>query len=124
MLTEEQLEAEKKRQAEERKEEARKHGVLGELLESMASAFVQAVLTQGPGDVVLMVDDPDGRVVQMALLDASGEDQTTGRSQQQGLTVLSSSRRGPRPDWSLEVRLKTPKTQERRSFTLKDVPLP
>jgi hypothetical protein len=60
----------------------------------------------------------------MNLLDASGEDRTTGRSQQQGLAVLSSSSRGPRPDWSLEVRLKTPKTQERRSFTLKGVPLP
>lgn len=124
MLTEEQLEAEKKRQAEKRKEEARKRGALGEMLESMASAFAQAFFTPEAGDVVLMVDDPDGRVVQMALLNAAGEDQTNGRMQQQGLTVLSSSRRGPGPDWSLEVRLKTPKSEERRSFTLKDVPLP
>lgn len=124
MLTEEQLEAEKKRQAEERKEEARKHGALGEMLESMASAFAQAFFTPEAGDVVLKIDDPDGRVVQMALLDASGEDQTTGRSHQQGLTVLSSTHRGPKPDWSLEVRLRTPKSEERRSFMLKDVPLP
>jgi hypothetical protein len=124
MLTEEQLEAEKRRQAEKRKEEARKHGILGEMLEPLASAFLQAFFTPEGGDVVLMVEDPDGRVVRMALLDASGEDQTTGRMQQQGLTVLSSSRRGPRPDWSLEVRLKTPKTQVLRSFTLKDVRLP
>jgi hypothetical protein len=124
MLTTEQLEAEKKREAEKRKEEARKHGVLGEMLEPLASAFLQAFFTPEAGDVVLMVEDPDGRVVQMALLDAAGEDQTTGRMQQQGLNVLSSSRRGPGPDWSLEVRLKTPKTQVLRSFTLKDVRLP
>jgi len=123
-LTEEQLEAEKKRQAEKRKEEARKQGVLGEMLESLASAFLRAFFSPEAGDVVFAVEDPGGRVVQMALLDAAGEDQTTGRMQQQGLTVLSSSRRGPRPDWSLEVRLRTPKSEERRSFTLKHVPLP
>lgn len=124
LLTEEQLEAEKKRQAEKRKEDARKRGVLGEMLESIAAAFIQAFFTPGAGDVVLSVEDPDGRIVQMTLLDASGEDQTTGRSQQQDLTVLSSSPRGPGPDWSLEVRLRTPKSQESRSFTLRNVPLP
>jgi hypothetical protein len=124
MLTEEQLEAEKKRQTDERKEEARKHGVLGEMLESMASAFAGAFFAPEEGDVVLKIDDPESRVVEMALLDASGEDRTTGRSHQQGLTVLSSTHRGPGPDWRLEVRLKTPKTEERRTFALKDVPLP
>lgn len=124
MLTEEQLQDEKKRQAEKRKEDAKKHGVLGEMLEPLASAFLQAFFTPGPGDVIFSVEDPEGRLVQMTLRDASGVDQTTGRMQQQGLTVLSSSRRGPGPDWSLEVCLKTPKSQVLRSFTLKGVPLP
>ncbi len=124
MLSREQLEAEKKRLSEKRKEEARKHGVLGEMLESMASAFLQAFLSPDPGDVVLKVEDPGDRIVRMRLLDASGADGTTGRMEQQGLVVLSSSRAGPGPDWSLEVCLRTPKSMERRSFTLKDVPLP
>ncbi len=124
MLTEEQLQAEKRRQAEKRKDDARKHGVLGEMLEPLASAFLQAFFTPGPGDVVFSVDDPDGRIVEMTLRDASGADQTTGRMAQEGLTVLSSSRRGPGPDWSLEVRLVTPKSRLLRSFALKGVPLP
>jgi hypothetical protein len=124
MLTEEQLQDEKKRQAEKRKEDAKKHGAIGEMLEPLASAFLQAFFTPGPGDVIFSVEDPEGRLVQMTLRDASGVDQTTGRMQQQGLTVLSSSRRGPGPDWSLEVRLKTPKSLVLRSFMLKGVPLP
>ncbi len=124
VLTEEQLEAEKKSQAEKRKEEARKQGVLGEMLEPLASAFSRAFFNPEAGDVVLKVDDPGGRIVRLSLLDAAGEDRTTGRSQQQGLLALSSSRTGPGPGWSLEVRLSTPKSLERRSFVLKDVVLP
>ncbi len=124
ILTREQLEAEKKRLAGKRKEEARKHGVLGEMLESMATAFLEAFLSPDPGDIVLRVEDPGERIVRMSLLDAAGADGTTGRMEQQGLVVLSSSRAGPGPDWSLEVRLRTPKSVERRSFILKDVPLP
>ncbi len=124
MLTEEQLQAEKKRQAEKRKEDAKKHGVLGEMLEPLASAFLQAFFTPDPGDVIFSVEDPGSRIVEMTLRDASGTDQTTGRMQQEGLTVLSSSRRGPAPDWSLEIRLKTAKSLVLRSFALKGVPLP
>jgi hypothetical protein len=124
MLTEDQLRDEKKRRSEQRKEDARTHGVLGGLLEPVASAFLAAFFTPEPGDVVLMTDDPDRRIVDMRLLDAAGQDRTTGTMQQQGLAVLSSTRRGPGPDWSLEVRLRTPKAQLFRSFQLRGVPLP
>ena len=124
MLTGEQLAAEKKRRAEARREEARKQGLLGEMMESLVSAFLGAFATPEAGDVVLSVEDKEGRVVGIRLLDAAGEDRTNGRMEQQGLVILSSSRTGPGPDWSLEVRLRTPKSVESRSFTLKGVPLP
>jgi len=124
MLTEEQLDAQRERQTDERREEARKHGVLGEMLESMASEFSKAFFAPERGDVILQVDDPQTRVVRMALLDAAGEDQTSGWSRQQGFSILSSTRRGPGPGWSLQVHLTTPKTAERLSFALKDLRLP
>lgn len=123
-LTAEQFEAEKKTQAAKRKEEAKKSGVLGEMLEPLASAFLSAFFSPSAGDVILKIGDPGGRLVQLRLVDAAGEDKTSGRAQQQDLAVLSSSARGPEPDWSLEVRLKTSNSLERRSFSLTDVPLP
>lgn len=124
VLTAEQLEVEKKSRAEKRKEEARSHGMLAEMLEPIGSAFAQAFFNPESGDVVLKVDDPGDRIVKMSLLDAAGEDRTTGRSEQQGLVVLSSTRTGPGPGRSLEVRLSTPKSLERRSFAFRNVALP
>lgn len=124
VVTKAQLEAEKKTQAEKKRQEAKKDGIAGEMLESIVSGFLDMFFTPGEDDVVLKVADPRKRVLDIAYVDASGEEKTVGRMEREGYTVLSSWGEKPGPDWGLRVKMQTPKTLARQVFVLKDVALP
>lgn len=124
VMGKEQLEAEKKRQLDKLKLEAKKQGITGEALEERIADFSSEFLKPDEGDVVLKVQGPEGKIQEIAYVDAAGEEKRAMASDKQGFTVLSTWGEKPGPDWSLRVRMKTPKTLVRYSFALKDVPLP
>jgi hypothetical protein len=124
VMGKEQLEAEKKRRLEELKQEAKKQGIAGEALEERIADFSSEFLKPDEGDVVLKVQSPEGRIQEIAYVDAGGQEKRVAAMQRQGFTVLSTWSGTPGPDWGLRVRMKTPKTLARYSFALKDVPLP
>jgi hypothetical protein len=124
LVGKEQLDAEKKRQLEKLKQEAKKQGLSGEALEERIADFSSEFLKPDEGDVVLRVHAPEGRIQQIVYVDAAGQEKLASKSEKQGFTVLSTWGEKPGPDWSLRVRMKTPKTLVRHSYALKDVPLP
>jgi hypothetical protein len=124
LVGKEQLEAEKKRQLEKLKQDANKKKIAGETLEEMIAEFSSEFLKPDEGDVVLKVHAPEGRIQQIVYVDAAGQEKLASMSDKQGFTVLSTWGEKPGSDWSLRVRMKSPKTLVRYSYALKDVPLP
>ncbi len=119
-----QLDAEKKRQIEKLRQDAKKKKVAADTIEEMVAELDSEFLKPEEGDVVLKLKAPEGRIHEMAYLDGSGEEKRVSMSQKQGFTVLSTWGEKPGPDWSLRVRMTTPKTLARYTFALKDVALP
>jgi hypothetical protein len=124
VMGKDQLEAEKKRQLEKLRQEMKKEGIKGEALEERIADLSSEFLKPEEGEVVLKVQSPEGRIQQMVYVDPAGEEKRAMMSDKQGFTVLSTWGEKPGPDWSLRVRMKTPKTLVRYSCSLKDVPLP
>jgi len=120
----EQLEAEKKRQLEKLKQDAKKKGTAADTLEEMVADFSSEFLKPEEGEVVLKVQGPEGRIHEIVYVNAAGEEKRAMMSEKRGFTVLSTWGEKPGPDWSLRVRMKTPKSLARYSYALKDVPLP
>ena len=119
-----QLEAEKKRELDKLRQDAKKKRTAPEALEEMVAEFNSEFLKPEEGEVVLKVKAPEGRIHEIAYVDGAGEEKRVSMSEKQGFTVLSTWGEKPGPDWSLRVRMKTPRTLARYSFALKDVPLP
>jgi hypothetical protein len=124
VMGKDQLEAEKKRLLEKLKQEAKKEGIKGEALAERIADFSSEFLKPEEGDIVLKVQSPEGRIQRMVYVDPAGEEKPASTSEKQGFTVLSTWGEKPGPDWSLRVRMNTPKTLVRYSCALKDVPLP
>jgi hypothetical protein len=124
VMGKEQLEAEKNRQLDKLKLEAKKKGIAGETLEERIADFSSEFLKPEEGEVVLKVQGPEGRIHEIVYVNAAGEEKRVMMSDKQGFTVLSTWGEKPGPDWSLRVRMKSPKTLVRYSYALKDVPLP
>lgn len=119
-----QLEADRKKQADKKREEAKAEGAEGEDLESAVSNFLDLLFKPEAGDVVLNVKDPNKRIQEMTWLVKAGEEKRAITRDEEGLTVLSMWGETPSPDWSLRVSLKTPKNVVRYPFVLKDIALP
>lgn len=124
VLTKAAFEAEKKRLAEQKRQEAKKEGLGAEMLESVVTSFLELFFTPGEDDVLLKLSDPKGRVQEFAFVDPAGEEKRVGSYERDGITVLSAWGEKAGPDWTLRVKLKTPKTLARYAFALKEVPLP
>ncbi len=124
VMGKEQLEAEKNRQLDKLKLEAKKKGIAGETLEERIADFSSEFLKPEEGEVVLKVQGPEGRIHEIVYVNAAGEEKRAMMSEKQGFTVLSTWGEKPGPDWGLRVRMKTPKTLVRYSYALKDIPLP
>jgi hypothetical protein len=124
VMGKEQLDAEKKRQLEKLKQEAKKKGMTGEELEERLAEFGSEFLKPEEGDVVLKLKAPEGRIQEIVYVDGAGEEKFASMTERGGFAVLSTWGEKPGPDWSLRVRMKTPKSLVRYSFNLKDVPLP
>jgi hypothetical protein len=124
LLSKEQVEAERKAYAERRREEAKKMGVTGEMLDTTVRLAAESFLSSEWVKAWLKVKDPKSAVFDYVFLNPAGEAQGVNLSAEEGFVGLSAQGEEPGPDWGLQVRLKTPKTFQRYTFTLKDVPLP
>lgn len=124
LLSPAQIEQEKAAWGETKRAEAKKMGLEGEALEMTVRFAVESFLTSSMGTVFLKVNDPNGRIQEFVFLNPAGEVQQVNRSTEGGIVVLGSQGEEPGPDWGLQVRLKTPKTFQRYTFTLRDVALP
>jgi len=119
-----QLDAERNRIGEKRREEAKKDGFEGDDLESAVKNAMESFFTPDEGDVVLKVADPNHRIQDIAFVDKAGEVKPGGQHDVDGFRIVARYGEKPTADWSLRVSLQTPKNIVRYPFSLSDVPLP
>lgn len=124
ILSKEQIEAEKKAYGEKKRAESKKMGLEGEMLDRIVGLAVESYLGSSWISVYLKVKDPKGAVFDYVFLDAEGKVENVNRSTEEGFVGLGGQSGEPGPDYGLQVRLKTPKTFARYTFTLTDVALP
>ena len=124
ILSKEQIEAEKKVYGEKKRAESKKMGLEGETLDRIVGLAVESYLSSSWINAYLKVKDPKGAVFDYVYLDAEGKVEGVNRSDEEGFVGLGAQGGEPGTDYGLQVRLKTPKTFARYTFTLKDVALP
>jgi hypothetical protein len=123
VVTREQWEDEKKRAAERKGQEAKKQGLVGEMLDGIVEAFTSAFATPDEDAVILKVKDPLSRIHEMKLVDG-GEAKPTMRQGRDEYVFLSAFGVEPGPQTGLRVFLKTPKSFQKIAFRLTDLALP
>ena len=124
LLSKEQIEAERKAWGEKKREESKKTGLEGEMLDRIVGIAVESFLSSSWIDVWLKVKDPKGALFDIVFLDAEGQVQGVNRTTEAGFVGLDPHGGEVGADWGLQVRLKTPKTFKRYTFALKDIALP
>lgn len=124
ILSKEQIEVERKAFGEKKRAAAKKLGVEGEFLERSVQIDAESFLSSSWINAWLKVNDPKGVVFDYVYLDAEGKTENVNLSTEEGYVGLGAQGGEPGPDYGLQVRLKTPKTLARYTFTLTDVALP
>lgn len=120
-----QLTAERKRLSDAKRKEYIEAGwTPGEDLDSMVKSYSESLLTVEDSDILARIKDPNGRIQDIAYIDAAGELKRISTRTDEGFTYLTTWGEKPQPDWKLKVSMKTPKNLVRYSFALKDVALP
>ncbi|MBK9087521.1 MAG: hypothetical protein IPL90_00060 [Holophagales bacterium] len=124
ILSKEQIEAERTAYGEKKRAEAKKMGVEGDFLETTVKMATESFLSSSWINAWLKVKDPKGAAFDYVYLDAEGKVEEVNRETEAGFVGLGARGTEPGPDYGLQVRLKTPKTFVRYTFTLRDVALP
>jgi hypothetical protein len=124
LVSEAQLEAERKRLTEAKTKELKDSGYDDETLKSVLSSYTDYLLKFDEGDVVLRVKDDGKHIQDIAYVDAKGEVKRASINDKDGYTVLSTWGEKPEADWKLRVNMKTAKNIVRVPFSLSNVPLP
>jgi hypothetical protein len=124
ILSKEQIEAERKVYTEKKRAESKKMGLEGETLDRIVGLAAESFLSSSWINAWLKVKDPKGAVFDYVYLDAEGKVEDVNLSNDEGYVGLGARGGEPGPDYGLQVRLKTPKTFARYTFTLTDVALP
>lgn len=119
-----QLEAAKQKAMQAKREEAKAEGSDEEMIAWQVSNVEQSFLTPEPGEIVLMIKDPNSRIHELGFVPPSGEAQRAFTQDRDGMTVISTYGEPAQPDWGLKVSLRTPKTMKKYALALKDVKLP
>ncbi|PYQ27210.1 MAG: hypothetical protein DMF56_20765 [Acidobacteria bacterium] len=124
LVSEAQLEAERKKLTEAKTKELKESGYDDETLKSVLSSYTDYLLKFDEGDVVLRVKDEGKHIQDIAYIDAKGEVKRASINDKDGYTVLSTWGEKPEADWKLRVNMKTAKNIVRVPFSLTNVPLP
>ncbi len=124
LVSDQQFEAEKKRQAELKRKEMIKEEYPEDIIASSIESFLEYFPKPEPNDVVLRIKDPKSAIQSVSYIDASGEEKRGFLREDEGFMFLSNWEGPPEAGWSLRVDMKTAKSLIRRPFVLADVPLP
>jgi hypothetical protein len=124
ILSAAQIEAERKKRADAKKKEYVEMGFTGEDLESMLKSAVEGLLGVEESELLVRIKDPQKRIQEIGYVDGSGEVKMVSRTEEEGLTRLSTWGGKPERDWKMRVSMKTPKNVVRYAFALSDIPLP
>ncbi|HYC60381.1 MAG TPA: hypothetical protein VEK79_12530 [Thermoanaerobaculia bacterium] len=124
LLAPAQVEAEKKRRADEKKKEYTEAGYDADTIASLITSLLESLLVVEENELVVRIKDPNKRIQQLSYVDAAGEPKFFSTREDEGLVRLSTWEGKPSADWKLRVSMRTPKNIARYSFALNDVPLP
>ncbi len=113
----------KRREEEKMRAEGAKEGLTGAMM-GMMEGFMGMFLEVGEHDVILKIDDPAEKVIDIDLLNANGDLlQTQGSMKSEGLKVIKFNKPLP-ADAQLRIFVGTEKAMASVPFTLTDVALP
>lgn len=124
LVSQSQIDAEKKKRGDARRKEGAEAGLSGDDLDSYVKSYIDDQLKLDDGEVLVRIKDPNKRIQNISYIDGSGEEQHVSVRDDEGFTYLSTWGGKPQPDWKLRVAMTTPKNLVRQPFTLKDVALP
>jgi hypothetical protein len=124
ILTQAQIDAEKKKLADKKRAEMKKDGFSEDSIADIMKSFLENLRPPSEGELVARVKDPDHRIQQLSYVTPSGEQKRIAAMDRDGLTSFSTWGDKPQADWALKVDLRTPKTSVRHTFALADVALP
>jgi hypothetical protein len=124
LVSEAQLEAERKKLTEAKTKELKESGYDDETLKSVLSSYTDYLLKFDEGDVVLRLKDDGKHIQDITYVDGKGEVKRVSINDKDGYTVLSTWGEKPAADWKLRVNMKTAKNIVRVPFSLSNVPLP
>jgi hypothetical protein len=119
-----QLEAAKKKAGEAKRAEAKSQGADEETIAWMVSSVIDSFFTPATGEIALKIKDPNNRIHELGFVPPNGEAQRAFTQDRDGLMVLASYGEPVGADWALKVNLRTPKTVQKHTLSLKDIPLP
>lgn len=125
LLSQAQIDAEKKKIGDAKRKEYAAMGYEGESLESAVSSSLEYTLRLDEGELLLRIKDPNKRIQEISYM-AGTEAKRVSTSEEQDGAFVKFSTWGdkPQPDWDLRVSMKTPKNTVRQVFSLRDVALP
>lgn len=125
VVSDAQIEADKKKAAEAKRKEAIAEGADEEMVKYAVSSVEEYYFKPEPGEFVLRVKDPNKRIHELQFVSPSGEAQRLfSQDREGGYTVLSSFGEPVDVNWGLRVNLRTAKSVSRHKLQLKDVELP
>lgn len=124
LLSNAQIEAEKKRRADAKKKEYEELGYSGEDLANVVTSFLESLFGVEENELLARIKDPNKRIQEISYVDASGEVKPVMMREEEGLIYLSTWAGKPQADWKMRVSMKTSKNVVRYAFALNDVPLP
>jgi hypothetical protein len=117
-----ELEAEMQKHKEDVKKEAGDDKT-AEALMALVKGFAGMMNDVGDNDVILQIEDPEGKLLDVEVVGKSGVIDTRGSMSSGGLKILQYSEKLP-PDAKLRFLVKTKNALLRAPFSLTNVPLP
>ena len=125
MLSQAQIEAERKKAGDAERAKAKKEGITDEdTIKSMVEYAVDSFPKGGEGQIVLRVKDPKKAIQDFKMADGEGNPQFNGKSDESGFTILEFWGDKPKPDWTMKVLMQSDTSLVRQTFVFRDVPLP
>jgi len=118
-----EMDAEMEKHKEDMKKEAGGDDKTAEALIGLVKAFSGMMNDVGDNDVILQIEDEDGKLQDVEVVGKSGLIDTRGSMSSGGLKILQYSEKLP-PEAKLRFLLKTKKSILRTPFSLTNVPLP
>jgi hypothetical protein len=125
VLSQAQIEAERKKAGDAERAKAKKEGITDEdTIKSMVEYAVDSFPKGGEGQIVLRVKDPKKAIQDLKMADGEGNPQFNGKSEEAGFTILEFWGDKPKPDWAMKVLMQSDTSLVRHTFVFRDVPLP